>query len=133
MNKNIGLIVFILAILSLIAFAGTKTNAVMDTENRNSIAPQVPQYAPGELIVKLKEGKILEDIKELNTKYKVTLIEKVCKETSVPNLENTYLLKIDPSTNILSMVKDYTNNPNVEYAEPNYISKTQVTPPAKPY
>lgn len=41
---------------------------------------KVPEYALGELIVKLKEGKTLEDIQELNAKYNVTAIEKVFKD-----------------------------------------------------
>ncbi len=46
--------------------------------------PKSPEYAQGELIVKLKEGKTLEDISKLNSKYNVTSTEKVFKETSSP-------------------------------------------------
>lgn len=46
--------------------------------------PQEPEFVPGELIVKLKEGKTLEDIKELNAKYKVNSIGKVFKDTPSP-------------------------------------------------
>ena len=45
---------------------------------------QEPEYVPGELIVKLKEGKALEDIKELNTKYEVASQDKVFKDIPTP-------------------------------------------------
>ena len=123
-NKKILLIVFILSILSVGLFIFNNAQAMIDDENTSNSK----QYALGELIVKLKEGKTLEDIKELNARYNVILTEKVFKETADLNLENTCLLTIDPSTDILSMAKDYSDNPNVEYAEPNYIAKTQVLP-----
>jgi beta propeller repeat protein len=46
-----------------------------------------PEYVGGQLIVKLQEGKTLDDIQELNAKYGVTLTEKVFKDT--PNTEET--------------------------------------------
>ena len=48
---------------------------------RTGHATQEPEYAPGELIVKLKDGKTLDDIKDLNDKYKVTKADKVFKES----------------------------------------------------
>lgn len=44
--------------------------------------PKEPEYAPRQIIVKLKEGKTLNDLKELNSKYNVTSTEKVFKETA---------------------------------------------------
>lgn len=41
-----------------------------------------PEYAPGELIVKLKEGKTPDDIQELNAKYNVSSIGQVFKEVA---------------------------------------------------
>ena len=43
-----------------------------------------PQYAPGELIVKLKEGSAIEDLQELNTTYNVASVDKVFKDISAP-------------------------------------------------
>lgn len=50
-------------------------------DNANS---KPPEYAPGELIVKLKEGQTLQDINDLNTKYNVNSAEKVFQDTSNP-------------------------------------------------
>ena len=41
-------------------------------------------YAPGQLIVKLKEGKTTADLQELNSKYKVSSAEKVFKDSPKP-------------------------------------------------
>lgn len=45
------------------------------------------EYMPGELIIKLKDGKTTEDIKELNTQYGVSSTDKVFKDA--PNPEDT--------------------------------------------
>lgn len=41
-------------------------------------------YSPGQLIVKLKEGKTTADLQELNSKYKVSSVEKVFKDSAKP-------------------------------------------------
>lgn len=46
--------------------------------------PKAPEFTPGELIVKLKEGKSLGDIQELNAQYNVTSSEEVFKDISSP-------------------------------------------------
>lgn len=163
---------------------------------------ETPEYAPGKLIVKLKEGSSLTDIQELNSKYNVFSSDKVFQEfpspyktleelknelsgigkeheswywqldkdskeykdyaakiekekedlqnqiksqeeliakleerqkrapegQTQPNLENIYILKTNQDTNILQMAEDYKNNPNVEYAEPDYKAKAQMIP-----
>lgn len=50
----------------------------------SSSEAEAPQYGPAQLIVKLKEGRTLEDIGELNEKYSVTQTEKIFKETQTP-------------------------------------------------
>jgi DNA-binding transcriptional MerR regulator len=46
-----------------------------------TVTEEINEYAPGQLIVKLKDGATLEDIAELNQKYNVTSVEKVFKDT----------------------------------------------------
>ena len=43
-----------------------------------------PEFAPGELIVKLKEGKTTNELNELNAKYNVISIEGIFKNTGNP-------------------------------------------------
>ena len=56
-------------------------------------------------------------------------------DKSVPKLENIFLLKFDEGANILEMVQEYRQHPEVEYAEPNYLIKMQTwnNPPNDPY
>jgi len=50
--------------------------------------PYAPEYIPGQIIVKLKKDKKIEDIKELNTRYYITSAEKIFSD--LVNLENIY-------------------------------------------
>jgi len=175
-------------------------------ESRNSVSidkkSKTNQYIPGQLIIKLKEGKTLEDIKDLNAKYNVTaqhrvfegisspqdtlrelkdklsyltkehqswywqldknskeykeygvrlekekeeLWNKIRKQEKLisklderqkrtpqgiapPSLDNIYILNTDKSVDISQMAKEYSSNPNIEYAEPNYIMQVQALP-----
>ncbi|MCX5697979.1 MAG: S8 family serine peptidase, partial [Candidatus Omnitrophica bacterium] len=161
-----------------------------------------PQYVPGQFIVKLKEGKAVTDIQDLNVQFKVTVVKEVFEKTPspeeelqqlnaklanlstshsswfwqldknskeykeymakleqekaqlqgqikaqeelivhlaerqqrapegvvTPNLENTYLLKTASEADIRLVIAAYQGDPNVEYAEPNYIGKAQLIP-----
>ena len=168
---------------------------------------EVPQYVPGELIVKIKEDKSLEDIQGLNAKYKIIAQERVFKglpdhkeelkklrkdlaqlgaehekwywQTDKesreykgylakiekekealkkqiktqeellakqeaeegqfpegqrpPRLDSIYLLKTEGrDIDIEIMAQKYSQNPNVEYAEPNYIAKVEAYPETLP-
>lgn len=89
------------------------------------------EYVPGELIVKLKEGKTLDDLKELNMKYGVLSTELVFKEVAgrdkeTPSgLDRIYILKVAATADIPMMVATYQAHPAVEYAEPNYMVEIQ--------
>jgi len=55
------------------------------------------------------------------------------REDKVPSLHNIYLLKVDENADIKAICKEYKQDPNVEYAEPNYIYYTSETFPNDPY
>ncbi len=51
------------------------------------------------------------------------------RDAKAPNLANIYkLTSEDKNTNILAICEEYKKDPNVEYAEPNYIVKVQEVP-----
>ncbi|MFH1777297.1 MAG: S8 family serine peptidase [Candidatus Omnitrophota bacterium] len=51
------------------------------------------------------------------------------KDKKVPNLTNIYKLTMeDKDANILAICEQYKKDPNVEYAEPNYIAMIQMVP-----
>lgn len=92
---------FVFGILCLIkaeAMADEKDESVKGLFRENKGA----EYAPDELIAKLKEGRSLEDIKELNEKYNVVSSEKVFKQTA-------------PANDVLKQLKDKLSAVGVEH------------------
>ena len=110
-----------------------------------------PEYVSGEVIIKLKYSpdKIIlnsagvvetgvSSIDVLNSKYKVTKMEKVLerheKNKNALNsfkkhgLDRIFLLKMPKNADVNKAIRDFNNNPNVEYAEPNYIVQTALMP-----
>ncbi len=88
-NAYLKLAVIDLIIISFGLLAVNETSAVVDNKGESpeksiTQCPIAEEYVPNELIVKLKEGKNLEDVKKLNDKYGVVLSEKVFKETKSP-------------------------------------------------
>jgi len=87
-------------------------------------------------ISKSKEGLIktgISSIDSINEKYHVTSIEKMfkaCKENTQENpyIYNIYKFIVPKSSDILSIVNDYSSDLSVIYSEPNYYLQTCVTP-----
>jgi len=79
------------------------------------------KYAPGEIIVKYKDSKIL-------TTKSLDVSQPENKKKIIPNNDRLYTLKFDASENIEELVEEYSKLPEVEYAEPNYIYYTFIQP-----
>ena len=75
----------------------------------------------GEIVVRFKPGVKKETIDKINESFKVEIKKKL-------RIKNIYLLKVPPTKTINEMLKKYKEDPNVEYAEPNYIRKAFLTP-----
>lgn len=73
-----------------------------------------------EIVVKFKPEVEKETIDKINEKFKVKIKKKL-------RIKNTYRLEVPPAK-INEMLKKYKENPNVEYAEPNYIRKAFLPP-----
>jgi len=85
------------------------------------IAMEVVDYVPDEIIVKFKPGANRMSINNFNAAIGVSEI--------TTNKELGYkVLKTPPKKNVPEMVALYNQNPNVEWAEPNYIYHLLVTP-----
>jgi len=95
--------------------------------------PHMGEFVPGEIIVKFKEKTEIspktaddhlsigiESLDKLNVKHSVISSEKILKETA-SSLSNIYKFTVSEGSDILSVVKEYNEDINVEYAEPNYI------------
>jgi hypothetical protein len=99
-----------------------------------------PEYKPGELIVKFLDkvsfsestgGFILtgiESVDKLNIEFGVNSVEKLLEYDTVSSLSNIYKLTYSMDIDALSVTKKYTEDPNVKYAEPNYILSLLDTP-----
>ncbi|WP_407690003.1 S8 family peptidase [Risungbinella massiliensis] len=73
----------------------------------------VSQYAPGELIVKFKDGIMSAQSDSLHKKNKTKVKEKSTKL-------GVEVVEFDKKTSVEEMMKKYKQDPNVEYVEPNY-------------
>lgn len=181
---------YVIFLVGIIGFLSSG-NAPADTNN----IPDIPSFSSGQLIVKLKDGKTIDDIIGLNGKYHVysaenitngipnphdklkqlqeqltglesthenwywqmdkdskeykdyvakiekekaylkdrireqeNLIEKIAqrqkrapRDSTVPAMDNLYVLKASDDTDIIAMARDYSGDASVEYAEPNYL------------
>ena len=58
----------------------------------------------------------------LNEKNKVVLAEKLYKDSKIPVLSSVYKFTFQDNIDVNVLAKEYNLDPNVEYAEPNYIS-----------
>jgi subtilisin family serine protease len=108
---------------------------------------QQPEYVPDQIIVKYKSGTDLTDsaLSRLDRKYGVSQTRDVFPSvkdlrklekskntrlqrratavlTANKGLERTKLLRFKNKVDVVSAAKEYAANPNVEYAEPNYIA-----------
>jgi subtilisin family serine protease len=82
---------------------------------------ELAQYVPGEIFVKFKKTASRSDIALLNT----TLGLRTIKE--FPSI-GVHHIKLKPGETVAEAIKKYSDDPNVEYAEPNYIVHALATP-----
>jgi parallel beta-helix repeat protein len=107
-----------------------------------------PEFVEGEILVKFKPDVEIRktnalrriflqsplistnkaSINTLNKKFGVRDFEKVFRAER-GEMARVYKLKISREKDVLSAVKEYKKNPNIEYAEPNYIFHTSETIP----
>ncbi len=109
----------------------------------NTAATQTPEFAPGELIVKLKPSIALQksfsaegsktgvaSLDVLNESFSVKKIEPLLNHSSVRTsaLHGVMKIRFAPETNLLERLPSYENDPNIEYAQPNYIHRIDSLP-----
>ncbi|MBI2659191.1 S8 family serine peptidase [Candidatus Woesearchaeota archaeon] len=114
------------------------------------LAINSPEHVPGEIIIKLKHSpnKIIINsegivetgisIDSLILKYKATKMEKILEKHEnnkkelnsfkKHGLDRIFLLKISKNVDIDNALREFNNNPSVEYAEPNYVVYTTLVP-----
>ena len=80
-----------------------------------------PEYLPGELLVKFREGVSGDEIKSLIAGNGAGVVKRI-------GLIDVYHLKLPSSLSVQQALTLYRNSPLVKYAEPNYLRYPDVTP-----
>jgi subtilisin family serine protease len=83
------------------------------------------RYIPGEVLVKFKKGTRAEDAGNLHATIKAS------KKRELPRLR-LHRLKLPKHISVEDAVSKYEQDPNVEYAEPNYMVQALATTPNDP-
>ncbi len=116
-------ILYIVMILIILVFSGNmwakeiRKTSIIDLRTHQKVT-----VVTGEILVKFKPAVKKKDIDRINRDFRVQIKEKL-------RGKNIYCLKIHPSKTINEMVEKYRRNPNVEFAEPNYIISAFAVPP----
>ena len=120
---------------------GCATTFAKDT-NRQPAASQHAAYVTGTLILKLKPeaGKTLDValqstqapmrsglawLDALNQRYGVTKIEPLFSHQPAPTLQHIYKLTMRNGTDVTRAAAGYERQPDVLYAQPDYLATTQ--------
>jgi len=101
MSKFANFSLVIISILALLANSGCRKPAPRD------------EYASGEIILKFKGDTWPQSIKSLNDRFGLIRIERLAKDT--------FMLEFPNDSDMEKLVGEYSKDPFVEYAEPNYI------------
>ncbi len=80
-----------------------------------------PKWAPGEIIVKFERGVSQDVIRQINQPHGTSVL-------SISKRGQFKRLRIPRNRTVEEMVAIYSQNPNVEYAEPNFIASALMTP-----
>ena len=136
---------FVIGTIILFVFASIAPSIggiMSDTNVKSSIEKEQVKFVSGEFIIKFREDANINILKTsngwistgiqsvdiLNEKHEVKSIQKLFNLCEKPYLFNIYKFYIPKNSKISSIVNDYSKDPNVIYAEPNYIYKTCFIP-----
>ena len=109
-----------LAIVLATGFAGIAP--AQDFRVKNKVAvPQGPGMMTDEILVKFKPGVNGGEVANINSRHGAT-------EIATSRYAGFKRLKIPPHKTVAEMVAIYSSNPNVAYAEPNFIAQAFLTP-----
>ena len=107
------------------AKAGSQFTATIDNSLRpspsNSLTSQRPDsYVKGEILIRIKSGVLISALSDFNQRLDITGATLIS--------DRIYTLTFAQNTDVLWIVDQYKNNPNVEAAQPNYIYKISGAP-----
>ncbi|HDZ86853.1 MAG TPA: hypothetical protein ENH57_04085, partial [Actinobacteria bacterium] len=86
---------------------------------------EIPDYKPGEVIVKYKKN--TSSVSQARIK-KDAGVKKTIKKLDLDSKNNPVLLELKQNVDVEDAVDELEKEPLVEYAEPNYLAKSTFTP-----
>lgn len=127
LNYVVSILVITIWVISGFVAANANKDNAKKTDELNTLNPTQGtqaignEYAPEEIIVKFKSRVKDEKISKINSKHGTLVL-------STSPLASFKRLKIPKGKTVSEMVGIYNNDPDVEYAEPNYIAYALMTP-----
>ena len=121
MNTIKTYLVLLLICLLVLGFTGVSFGQDELFEKDGVRTIKGPKWAPGEIIVKFKRGISEDVIRQINQRHGTSIL-------SISKRGQFMRLRIPSNRTVEEMVSIYIRNPNVEYAEPNFIASALITP-----
>lgn len=128
------LFILVLSLICLSLVYGIDVdNSLAETESAIEVEPQEikkppfppetagPEYAPDEILVKFKPGVKRSLMAEIHARFGMVKIREIRRI-------GVHRLRIPAGRTVPQMVEEYRRNPNVEYAEPNYVARKHAVP-----
>ena len=107
--------------MALLALVFSQKGLAEDQLLEKGLTLSGQNYVPGEIIVKFRPKVSDEVLAKVNSKHGASVI-------STSRFAGFKRLKTPRGKNVAEMVEIYKRNPNVEYAEPNYIAHASLVP-----
>lgn len=120
MKKTCLIVGIALASLLILGFAGISFGQEFFVKDGVKTI-EGPGYVPMEIIVKFKPGVSSDVVREINQKHGTSVIK-------TSRFAGFKRLRIPKGRTVEQMVATYKRNPNVEYAEPNFIAHAFLVP-----
>lgn len=120
MNRFRFLFCLVLTLLLAVSFAGNVFSEELRVKER-ALTVQAPEMMPGEILVQFKPGVSRSAMAQINAGHGVSEIASM-RHAKVKRL------KIPARKSVAEMVAVYSRNPNVAYAEPNFMAHVLQVP-----
>ncbi|MDI6751328.1 MAG: S8 family serine peptidase [bacterium] len=87
-------------------------------------------FVPGEILVKTKATKAVSvtKLKSMGKSFGIVSVKQAFPRVEKKRFSSVYRLKFSEKQDIFKVIASYKKNPDIEYAEPNYIVKALYTP-----
>ncbi len=112
-----------------LCLSGIVSLVIAADENQINQDENGPQYAPGELIIKLNDDNInLQKAAGMRTLSQMENRQDFETENIIPK-ENLVLISVDEGADLSSEIQRLSQDPNVEYVQPNYAYEILISSP----